>query len=297
MRARQRPDARHALVAALGATGLLLPAAGLPQPAATLDDVLGRASAWVAAYGDDLSTVIADERYVQTFDDRSGHRKSRVLESEFAVVRVADRDEWVAFRDVITVDGARVADRADRLERLFLDSPDEALARARVIADESARYNLGPVVRNFNVPTAALFFLHPANRDRFGFRKVSEIRRAAELLWEIAYEERTRPTLIRTPEGRSIPARGVFAIEPESGRVAQTVLQARDPERDLDVRCGVGFANDAALGLPVPATMTERYEGRDGQVTEGVATYSNYRRFRVGVRMKKQGPTLSLHPH
>ena len=291
MRKRHGPDARRALAALFAATGLLLPTITLAQPVSSLDDVLGRASAWVAAYGDQLSTLIADERYVQTFDDGGGRRESRVLESEVAVVRAADRDEWVAFRDVITVDGARVADRADRLERLFLDSPGEAFARARVIADESARYNLGPVVRNFNVPTAALFFLHPANRDRFRFRKVSEIRRAGELLWEVAYEERTRPTLIRTPEGRSIPAGGVFEIEPGSGRVVQTVLQARDPERDLDVRCGVGFADDAALRMPVPVTMSERYEGRNGQVTEGAATYSNFRRFRVDVRIRKQGQT------
>ncbi len=278
---------RRAL-ASVAAGGWLVAAASPAQPAPSLGAVLDRASAWVAAYGDELSDVVADERYVQTFDDGRGRRESRVLESEFALVRAADRDEWVAFRDVIAVDGVRVPDRGHRLERLFLDRPAGALARARTVADESARYNLGPVVRNFNVPTAALFFLHRANRERFRFRKASEIRRADGSLWEVDYEERARPTLIRTPDGRSIPTRGRFQIDPESGRVAQTTLRAHEPERDLEVRCGVRFLQNAALGMPVPVTMSERYESRDGQLTEGVAAYTNYRRFRVDVRVKEE---------
>ena len=283
---RHGPAVQRALAIAAG-FGLLVAAVPARQPAPSLRDVLDRASAWVAGYGAALSTVVADERYVQTSDDGRGRRESRVLESEFALVRVADRDEWVAFRDVVAVDGVRVPDRGDRLERLFLDRPEGALARARAIADESARYNLGPVVRNFNVPTAALFFLHPANRDRFGFRKASEIRRADGLLWQVAYEERARPTLIRTPDGRSVPARGTYLIEPASGRVAETTLVAHEPERDLDVRSSVRFAPDVRLDVVVPVAMSEHYETRDRQVTTGVATYTNYRRFRVDVRIRK----------
>jgi len=279
-----RGPALRSVLAIAAAWGLLAAPSG--QPTLALHDVLDRASAWVAAYGDALSTVIADERYVQTFDDGRGRRESRVLDSEFALVRVADRDEWVAFRDVLSVDGVQVGDRRDRLERLFLDQPDGALARARAIADESARYNLGPVVRNFNVPTAALFFLHPANRDRFRFSKAYEIRRAEGLLWQVDYEERARPTLIRTPDGRSIPTRGHFQLDPESGRVAEATLVAREPERDLDVEYSVGFLQNATLGLPVPVTMSERYEDANGQLTEGAATYANYRRFRVDVRIR-----------
>jgi len=279
------PTRRALAIASAGS--LLLAAVPPDQRPPSLRDVLGRASAWVADYGAALSTVIADERYVQTSDDGRGHREARVLESEFALVRVADRDEWVAFRDVAAVDGVRVPDRGDRLERLFLDRPEGALARARAIADESARYNLGPVVRNFNVPTAALFFLHPANRDRFSFRKAAERRRAGETLWQVDYEERARPTLIRTPDGRSIPTHGTFAIEPASGRVAETTLVAHEPERDLDVRYRVTFTLDADLNVVVPATMSEHYESHDRQVTTGVATYTNFRRFRVDVRIRK----------
>ena len=39
------------------------------------------------------------------------------------------------------------------------------------MADESARFNIGPTRRNFNEPTAALFFLLPASQARFAFTR------------------------------------------------------------------------------------------------------------------------------
>ena len=39
-----------------------------------------------------------------------------------------------------------------------------SMDEARRLSDESARFNIGPIVRNFNVPTAALFFFRPEMR-------------------------------------------------------------------------------------------------------------------------------------
>ena len=80
--------------------------------------------------------------------------------SEFAIVKAAGRVGWSGFRDVVEVDGKPVSDRRDRLLSL-LTGPAGGEAELRRIADESARYNVGPVIRNFNVPTTALFFFHP----------------------------------------------------------------------------------------------------------------------------------------
>jgi len=262
--------------------------AGATRPARpTLAAVLDRTAQYVVAYGDALATVVADERYRQTFDDpASGRHETRVLSSELALVRVQDRHEWVAFRDVLEVDGTSVSNRAHRLERLFLHRTDGALARAQTIANESARYNLGPVVRNFNVPTAALFFFHPANRSRFRFRKVAKRTHAAGALWEIGYAERDRPTLIRTPDGRDVPARGTLLVRPTSGHIVRTELDAREPERKLDVHVVVTFAERSGFDVLVPVEMRETYEGPGGQRTTGLATYSNLRRFRVDVRIR-----------
>jgi hypothetical protein len=278
---RGRESLAAVAVAAVAATG------ASRQAHPSLADVLDGATRYVAAYGEALATVVADERYVQTFDDAAnGRHEVRTLSSEIALVRVQDRDEWVAFRDVLAVDGSSVNDRVHRLERLFLNHPDGVLARAQAIADESARYNLGPVVRNFNVPTAALFFLHPANRSRFRFRKLAERTRAAGPVWEIGYEERDRPTLIRTPTGRDVPARGTVLVEPGSGRVVETELGAREPDRNLDVRIVVTFAEAPGFDVLVPADMRETYEVAAGPRTTGFATYSNVRRFQVDVRIR-----------
>lgn len=279
----------RAILPAVVTVGLLAAprAAADVRPASSLDAVLAKASAYVVAYGDAFSTVVAEERYTQTYDDPRGARQEvRTLRSEFVLVRVADRDEWIAFRDVFEVDGARVHGREDRLQRLFLDAPDGALERARAIADESARHNLGPVIRTFNVPTAALFFLHPANRGRFRFRLLAERRRGDEVLWEVSYEETRRPTIIRAPDGRSIPARGTFSIDPDTGRVAGSELRAREPGRGLDARVIVTFSYHPDLDAWTPSEMREHYETRDGQRVTGRATYHNFRRFRVDVRIR-----------
>ena len=93
------------------------------------------------------------------------------LVSEFALVpNAAASGGWLGFRDVIEVNGKPVADRGLRLQALFRsDVPD--LQEARRIADEGARFNVGPVSRNFNVPTTALFFFHTGNLSRFTFRE------------------------------------------------------------------------------------------------------------------------------
>jgi hypothetical protein len=48
----------------------------LAQPP-TLDDVLSRLESYVAAYESRLSTVVAEERYAQTLQIRSGSRVER----------------------------------------------------------------------------------------------------------------------------------------------------------------------------------------------------------------------------
>ena len=273
------------------ATALALAGAAPAAKAQDLDEVLDGASAYVVALGDELSTVLADEHYLQTYrPGATAPVQERRLRSEFALVRVADRDEWVGFRDVIAVDGRRVRDRDNRLAQLFLQRPGTALARGRAIADESARFNLGPVVRNFNVPTAALFFVHPANVWRFRFDEGDPWYDPSTGLCQLGFEERERPTLIRTPEGAGVPVRGLIWIDRASGRIVRTELRARLGQRQLGVRVEVRYGHDANLDLWVPVEMRETYNGASGERTTGVATYDGYRRFRVDARMVRPRP-------
>ena len=93
------------------------------------------------------------------------------------------------------VDGKAVADRRDRLQWLFRsETPD--LEAARRIADESAGYNIGPVRRNFNVPTATLFFFHPGNLSRFIFRRKGTERIEGIEAVAVEFRETRTPTPI-----------------------------------------------------------------------------------------------------
>ena len=277
---------RH-LAAALG----LLALAGVPRLAASQDvsDIVDRASAHVARLGDALASVVADERYDQRWHPPGGTEIRRRLDSELVIVRTPDRPEWVGFRDVVAVDGEPVRERSDRLQQLFLEPGTAAWTRARTIADESARYNLGPVVRNFNLPTAALFFVHPANRGRFRFARGREEAPTDTRIAVLVFEEEDRPTLVRTPRGVSVPSRGRVWVETSTGHVVRTQLwlttETGPAPRTVEVNVAVDYTLDPGVDLWVPDEMREEYITGDGERIVGVARYDNYRRFEVGSRV------------
>lgn len=272
-------------IAGLMAIGLTVAA----RAASSLDDIVRRMAAYVDAYGDRASIVVATERYEQSAVNTRLHNSDRrTLLSEFAIVRTADR-RWVGFRDVLEVDGRRVEDREDRLAALLTSG---GLEEARRITEESARFNLGSMVRDFNVPSAVLFFFTPDNLDRFRFKATSA---ATDGLRQVAFQETHTPTLIRTPQGESIRSAGSLWVRPEDGAIVRTLLDFHVNNRglaelvDLSVSVDVKYARVEALAMWLPAVMTERYEGRQGTDTDSITTradYSNYRTFQTSVRIK-----------
>src|SRR5258708_3651060 len=94
-----------------------------------------------------------------------------------------------------------------------------SMDEARRLSDESARFNIGPFLRNINVPTTALFFFRPENLRRFKLTRKSVGRDGT---WEIAFRETERPTLIRTPEGGSGPSEGSVWANCADGTLART---------------------------------------------------------------------------
>jgi hypothetical protein len=86
-----------------------------------------------------------------------------------------------------------------------------------------------------------------------------------------------RPTLIKTTRGRDLALTGLLWIDPFTGTVVKSELNAADPS----VRCQVTvtFRRDEALDLWVPEKMEEYYKaysGLDDILT--TATYTNVRR-------------------
>ena len=262
--------------------------------AQSLREVLERAAEYSAAYGDVLVSVLADELFEQQLVLRQEGTviEQRQLESEIAFVKLAGGLDWLAFRSVLRVDGTVVADAAGRLERVFRTTSPSAFTQARAIATDSARYNLGPVQRNFNVPTTVLQFLLPQHQSRFRFRKSAEERVGAEATWVVDFREQNRATFIRTPDGRDARSHGRLWIVPGDGRVVRSRLMVT---AEIDAEIDVQWRHDTRLGIWVPAEMRERYQGswamtptssrKEAYDVLGRATYSNYRRFEVESRI------------
>jgi hypothetical protein len=264
--------------------GVALAGPQTAQP--SLETVVARMSDYLARYADDMSTVVAREQYEQHVTGPDGERAVR-LESEFALVRLAGSRAWLGFRDVLRVDGRPVQDRENRLAELLNEPPAGAFVEARRIADESARFNIGPLQRNFNNPTTALELLDRRHRDTVRFSRAGMETSGGRSVLILKFREHARPTIIRTPGGRHVPAEGRAWIDPSSGAVVRTALHLRDftPDRSR-ATIDVLFGLEPALKLWVPVEFSERYEVGDGLVIGGKATYSNYRRFRTISRIK-----------
>lgn len=280
---------RTRLAVLLGSALLWLPTDAWQVPA-SLDTLLERAAAYLVEYEKTLSSVVAEERYeqiVQYYASNLGGGRitssnpwtsRRKLVSDYLLVKIPGVQGWQPFRDVFEVDGEPVGDRETRLLDLFINQASQAFDQAARIAQESARYNIGNVSRTINVPTLALVFLGPANRYRFDFKLESGRKIEGIETMGIGYRERQRPTLIRTNGDNDLEASGIMFIDPETGRVLQTVLRTDDGSLQSEI--SVTYRPDERLGIWVPARMKELYKGSSERV-EGTATYAKFRRFKV----------------
>lgn len=254
------------------------PASGSRTEAAR-DALVERAGKYVERYGEEASLIVATEHYDQRYPNAPlGAPSGRSLVAEFALVKTGDRTGWIGFRDVVAVDGKPVGDRQDRLLRLLGAGTPDAEA-ARRLADESARFNIGPTRRNFNDPMAALFFLLPGNQDRFRFTRKGRSNVEGVAAVEIDYVETGSPTFIRTSAGRDVASRGSLWIADADGTVLRTRLVVSGFVGMANTSTvDVTFGRDDRLGLWLPARMTEVHEALFGAVAV-TARYSNFKRF------------------
>jgi hypothetical protein len=243
----------------------------------TMDELLFRANEYVVRYQKEFSAVVAEEQYHQ--ETETGSRKdTRDLVSDVLLVR-GQGEVWSGYRDVFEVNGKPVRDRTERVRKLFLQGP----ASLRRILDEGARFNIGLIRRNFNVPTIALLILDPVNQYRFRFEKVGEETLNGVTVWQVRFSEHERPTLIRQG-GVDAFSRGLLWIDPQQGRVMKTQMTVGDSNTTVRADITVTYQADLSVGVWVPTEMIERYDNPRVPGAERItcrATYSNYRRFDV----------------
>jgi len=270
---------------------LCLPAAVIGREP-SLKDVLSRLEAYLANYENELATLVAQEQYEQWIQPKNGGASTtrRTLTSEFGFLRLPGRPEWLGLRDTYAVDGQPLPDHQQgRLDRLLSEGSSNSDDLARRIVDENARYNLS-VERTINVPMLALDVLGKRNRWRLSFQKRGEEQLDGRTVWSVTFRERERPTLVRTPDGRSRPARGTAWVNPLDGSVLRTDLEF-DGERSGDAPATtitVLYRRDVTLALLVPYEMREVYRTETAAGSEemdAVARYTNFRQFRTSARI------------
>ena len=269
---------RTALVA-LAVCGAAVVPSAQAQPA--LADVLKSLHVYLADYARHLPAMIATEHYEQRVGSGRSARARRLLVSDFGLVQVPGDAAWLGFREVLRVDGKAVSDSAQRLSELLSKPSRHAMQQARRIADERARFNIGPVVRTINDPSFVLELLDGRHKTQMSFTKSDDEKIGGVPVWVLKFVETGRPTITKTRELADLPAQGRVWVEPNTGRVRRADA-SMEPGYGVTASISVTFEHDDAMGFAVPQKMTERYTNRNLQtVSSGEATYRNYRRFTV----------------
>lgn len=289
MRTRRSISIGYLLIGCIAAWVLLQPyvPAAASEPAPDLQELLARIQAYTDTFFGEFGNCVLEEKYTQRLKGMNSRMQPvlqiRVLRADVLLVWVESAQQWALFRDVYEVDGKDVRERGDRLQRLFLTAPAELDA----VTAESARYNIGPVRRNINVPTLVLSFLKKENIARFELELDGKDKIDRLATFRLDFQEQERPTMISN-QGRDVFSKGSVWVDPRTGIVRRTRLAVQglgsgEPRAEITVT----FKELAASGVAVPADMTERYtfpgshSGALASDISGQAEYTNIRKFRI----------------
>jgi hypothetical protein len=223
----------------------------------------------------------------------------RTTESEVRLAHIAD-GMWLMARDVRRVDGVSL-DVPPVMPTSSAGPAGEAeiLGRMRDAIAANAKWNVGSMTRNVNIPTLVVWFLTAPTSDRFRFTASGTGRSAQGLPCQrLSFEEISRPVLINADRGGK-PATGTICALAESGAIVSTHLTLQQSDMAPNGRLSresanratidVAYVLDPNLELWVPATMTERYDRpseSDSDIVTARAAYSDYRRFVVTAVVK-----------
>lgn len=269
--------------------------------------LLAAVKTYAQHFVEELTFAIAREHYEQEVRSRAGSfgrtagmiTARRTTESEVRLAHIAD-GMWLMTRDVQRVDGV-VLDLPPVMPTATTSpaTAAEIVGRMRDAIVDNAKWNIGSMKRNVNIPTLVVWFLTSPTSDRFRFTAAGAGRSAQGLACQrLSFEERSRPVLINADRGGK-PATGTICVLPDSGAIVSTRLSLQQSDMAPNGRISRESANRAKievayvlepnLGLWVPATMTERYDRpneSDSDIVTARATYSDYRRFVVSAVVK-----------
>ena len=271
------------VAASLGAATVAL-ATQRAEPDVSTRAIVSVAAAYVRDYQAQLRFVVADESYIQEMIRTPGGRLRREMTGELFLAYIPGDTEWIAVHDIAFVDGVAVTDR-EALRALLQQG--EVSRVAQLVANRNAAFNIGTIRRNFNEPTLPLLLLGPKRVDGVAFdrRKVERTGDSARVT--LAFTDRGRPTLIRTPRGGPIRSTGELVIDAVTGRVERTEL--RIDHDNVEAGQATEYTLDEKIKMWVPSVFREQYLGQGKNVKEMIvceARYTNYRRYEVTGRIK-----------
>ena len=246
-------------------------------------DVLARVGRRVVQYQAELPHLIATETSVQLATAPRGRlveAQERHLVSELGWVSAGTLPDLVGVRDVVEVDGQPLhGGERLRLQMLLHGSGPTTPESVTQLLNEGARFNLAEGSRNFNLPTVALFFLHPETQSRFKWSRQSP---SSAATWVITFKERAQPTIIHTGDGEPVFSKGFVEIETATGEVRRTELTVHIDQ--LDYTLTTTFGRVASVDMNLPVSLQEKYVTPTGTIT-GQAHYDTYRRFDTTARL------------
>lgn len=275
------------------ATALVIGSLAIPhaQEPIDLDVLLDRLATYFERYESELSTLVADEYYVQE-ERRRNRAERRVTNAEVLFLRLPGEAEWFGVRDVKKVNGRTVSGQGVGLLDLLKNPGADALQKAAAIVDASSKHNLGGR-RTINMPTVPLEALSLRNHPRYIFKLRGKARVSGIQTERLDFQEFDEPTLVQSTDGNSLWSHGTAWIEPTTGELwrAELIVGPTKPgasrRLELEASVRVEFVRDSALATIVPKEMIESFWIRGG-TGHGHGKYSNYRRFSTAARLVPQ---------
>lgn len=267
-----------------------------PDP--QLQAVLAKVGAYARNYQHLCRELVAQERMEQKEYNKKGHlKRQRTFLSDYLIVTLPSApDSTAEFRDILSIDGSPVH-KPSRLRELFEARASNALKEAERVARESTRHNLGRK-RYSNMVNFGLNFLLPEAQPHiaYGFEQQGGLNANSQWVLIRFRENGDRTTLTAvTPFGRQpIPSSGLIWLSLPDLRVLRIDFSFKQEAERYPI--AGRYISEYAQGpdqLLLPSRFEERFfDVKDPSrlLFESVATYSNYRRFSVDVKIVPDEP-------
>lgn len=277
-----------AFVAALAVVSPKLAAQKVPAPSA--QELLDAASDYARASYPKLANIVATEEYVQ--ERRVEEKARRVLRSEFLLVQhPTDKQNWLAYRDVLEVDGKKLENHQDRVQQLFVSPTIENWMLVGDIASASQQYHLDGANVAVTNPFVVVALVDRYYWPRLQFKLGKEDKDVGPNVWTLIFQEPEVKAVVMVDGAQTLRrveplllkdlARGTVWIEAGTGRILKTQLRLGD---GLGAPTSVTtFRYDEKLKVTVPVEMKTSWTNGTGSrsAVNGTAKYVAFRQFGI----------------